>query len=62
LDIDYQADELIINFLPYKSKQSAPKLLVDEAKAAWLKKYLTWSKLETDLAEQVKAGYLKLDF
>jgi len=62
LDINYKDGELTINFLPYKSAQSAPKLLAEDTKSDWLEKYLTWSKLESDLEEQVKVGYLKLSF
>jgi len=62
LDLLYQAGELTVNFLPFNSVSSAPKLLKEEAKNNFLEKFITWSQINEDAKAQIKEGYLKLNF
>ncbi len=62
LAIDYTPSNFKINLLPFKSSLSKPKFMTEEDKAEFLQRFLSWSELEPDFVESVKAGRIELEF
>lgn len=58
LEIVVDDDKISVLFLPFNSVRSAPSFLNKEEKKKFLDKYITWSKIEAQVEEEIRNGYL----
>jgi len=54
--------ETAITLFPLRSKLSRPKLMEGDEKVAFLEKFVKWSEVDLDIAEQIKSGHLVFGF
>ena len=53
-------DKLTISFLPLRSSGSIPRLMNEEEKNDFLKRFLAWSELSAETKEMLTSGHLGL--